>query len=75
VKKKKSSFKINGGSNMENYNITEPTQSIMAELDPIIVGRIVKSIPYLAKFILYMLSGCLYIAIFYLVMLVIGGII
>jgi hypothetical protein len=47
--------------------------SSMAEFDPVFIGRIEKLIPYVIRFVLYLISGCMYISIIYLYLLVIAG--
>ena len=62
---------------MTDYDITmiENTPSIMGELDPIFIGRLEKFKPYIFRFILYLLSGCIYVFLIYMMLLVIGGMI
>jgi hypothetical protein len=62
---------------MVDYSIDtiETQSSLMAEFDPIFVGTFEKLRPYLIRGLLYLISGCMYIGIFYLILLTIGGLI
>ncbi len=58
-----------------SIDIIETSPSLMAEFDPMIIGRLEKLRPYLIRGLLYLISGCMYIGIFYLILLTIGGLI
>ncbi len=62
---------------MTDYDVTpiESNYSVMSELDPFIIGRIEKLMPYIYRFFIYIFGGILYITVFYLILLVLGGVI